>query len=112
MRSLVVTPFPPARGLREKASGVQYRLRTFVQSIAEICDDTEILHFVDAELLTVTVSRQLPGTNSEQSLHPRSSLQLSPSADAVPANPNTTLLTIDAARSFFIDDPSLRFRKT
>jgi glycosyltransferase involved in cell wall biosynthesis len=51
MRSLVVTPFPPARGLRDKASGVQYRLRTFVQSIAEICDETEILHFVDAELL-------------------------------------------------------------
>jgi glycosyltransferase involved in cell wall biosynthesis len=51
MRCLVITAYPPVRGLKQKTLGVYNRLRTFVQSIAEICDETEILHFVDAEFL-------------------------------------------------------------
>jgi glycosyltransferase involved in cell wall biosynthesis len=47
----VITPYPLVRGLKEKASGVHNRLRTFVQSIAEICAETEILFFADAEFL-------------------------------------------------------------
>src|SRR5215831_4085365 len=48
MRSLVITYYPPVRGLKEKAFGVYQRLTTFVQSIAEICDETEVLQFVDS----------------------------------------------------------------
>src|SRR5271168_1609111 len=53
MRCLVITAYPPVRGLKQKTLGVYNRLRTFVQSIAEICDETEILHFVDAEFKAV-----------------------------------------------------------
>src|SRR5215813_12865924 len=51
MRSLVITAYPPVGDLKQRTFGVYHRLRTFVQSIAEICDETEILHFVDAEFL-------------------------------------------------------------
>src|SRR5215467_12804407 len=46
MRSLVITHLSPFRGLQEN-SGAYHRLRIFVQSIAEICDEIEILHFID-----------------------------------------------------------------
>ena len=51
MRSLIITNYPPVLSLREKTFGAYRRLRTFVQSIADICHETEILHFVDPEFL-------------------------------------------------------------
>jgi glycosyltransferase involved in cell wall biosynthesis len=51
MRSLIITNYPPVLGLREKTFGSYRRLRTFVQSITDICDETKILHFVDPEFL-------------------------------------------------------------
>jgi glycosyltransferase involved in cell wall biosynthesis len=51
MRSLVITAYPPVRDLKQKTFGSYNRLSTFVQSIVEICEETEILHFVDAEFL-------------------------------------------------------------
>ena len=62
MRSLVITNYPPVRGLKEKTFGVYRRLSTFVQSIAEICDETEILHFVDAEFLQTVDQNSLVST--------------------------------------------------
>ena len=51
MRSLVITHYLPIHGLKEQVLGLHHRLMTFVQSIAEISDKTEILHFVDAKTL-------------------------------------------------------------
>jgi glycosyltransferase involved in cell wall biosynthesis len=65
MRSLVITPYPPVRGLKEKAFGVYNRLRTFVQSIAEICDETEILYFVDAEFLQTVDQNSLASAQAD-----------------------------------------------
>ena len=62
MRSLVITNYPPVRGLKEKTWGLYRRLSTFVQSIAEICDETEILHFVDAEFLQTVDQNSLVST--------------------------------------------------
>src|SRR5215469_1358787 len=49
MRCLVITDNPPVYGLKERAFGSYHRFRAFVLAIAEICDDIEILHFIDAD---------------------------------------------------------------
>jgi len=62
MRSLVITHYLPIHGLQKQVFGLHHRLRTFVQSITEICDKTEILNFVDAKTLhTLDLNLLTPG---------------------------------------------------
>jgi glycosyltransferase involved in cell wall biosynthesis len=50
MRSLVITHYGPVSGVAQNF-GVYHRLSTFVRSIIEICDETEILYLVEPEYL-------------------------------------------------------------
>lgn len=50
MRALIVTVAPPPRPRRDH-QGLYQRLKMFVQAIAELCNTTEILHFVVPEFL-------------------------------------------------------------